>query len=611
MGLPQWLACPDPRIFTSDRYVVLDTETTNRMKGNAVDPQNRLLMARWTRSDDLITREVVGSEYEMGDLLADLEWADFFIAHNAKFDLKWLRRCGADLTRLLPFDTMIAEYVIAGNRKWPLSLGEISKRRGFGSKDPYVDLCMKGGVCPSELPLSFLSRRCGKDIWQTREIFLQQLRELDTAGLLPVFLTRCIFTPVLADIEMNGMVADRERVEEEHLRLTSELARLDVDMHAFTGGINPRSSKQMREFLYETLKFKPLRVRNKETFGTDAVTLAKLKATNKRQRAFLELRREHSKVSALLTKAVQFLYGAVIETDGKFFAQFNQTITKTHRLSSSGIPVLFNMYDKPKSVQFQNFPRQYKRLFKARFPDWDIGEIDGAQLEFRVAAFLGDDKQAKADIRDGVDVHTFTATTITEAGQPTTRQEAKPHTFKPLYGGQSGTKAEQAYYTAFKEKYSGVAQEQARWISEVVRSKTLRLASGLVLYWPMATYQSSGYVQGQEQICNAPVQSLATAEMMPIAITYMWHRMKLANMQSFLISTIHDSVIGEIHPEEHGTFKEIGCQSFTRDSFFYLKEVYSINWDVPMAAGIKIGKYWGEGEEEVYECDPKTLQITS
>lgn len=608
MGLPTWLQRPDPRIFTSEKYVVLDFETTNLDTGNAVNKDNRLLMAHYLRNDDPSTvHEIVGSEYEMQELLDALEWADFFVAHNAKFEYKWLLRCGADLTKLIAFDTMIAEYVIAGNRGWKLSLGAISARRGFGGKDPYVDLCIKGGVCPSDIPKNFLSRRCKKDVIQTREVFLQQKHELDDAGLLPVFFTRSIFTPVLADMEMNGMVADEGRVVEEYKRLTSELSVLDAEMNEFTGGVNPKSYPQMREFIYGTLKFKPLKVRGKEVFGTDADTLSALKATNKKQRAFLELRKKHSKVSALLTKSVQFLMGVVTERNGLFFAQFNQTVTKTHRLSSSGLPVKFDMYEKAKSVQFQNFPRQYKPLFKARRDGWKIGEADGAQIEFRVAAFLGDDKQAKADIREGVDVHLFTASTITEAGQATTRQEAKSHTFKPLYGGQSGTEAERAYYTAFKEKYSGVAEEQTRWIAEVVRTKSLRLASGLRLYWPHARYSSSGYVDGQAQICNAPVQSLATAEMMPVAITYMWHYMKAEGMQSFMVSTIHDSVVSELHPDEEELYKKLAVKSFTTDCYSYLETVYGLKWDVPMGVGIKIGEYWGEGDEEVFTMEPEEI----
>lgn len=599
MSLPIWLTNPTTEIYHGN-YVVLDFETTNLDKGNAVNKDNKLLLGCWKRSDSHTHKEHWGNEYEYDELIQDLYWADFFVAHNAKFELKWSARAGADLTKLLPFDTQIAEYVISGNRGWKTALGAVSERRGFGSKEPYVDLCMKGGVCPSELPRSMLAKRCGMDIYQTEEIFLQQLDEMEKAGLLPAFHTRCMFTPVLADMEMQGMHVDGDRIKAEFNNLSYKAAELAQKLEDFTGGINPRSVPQMREYLYEVLKFKPLKVRGKEVLGTDQDTMAKLKAKTKKQKQFLELKKEFGKVNALLTKSIMFLYGVHKERGDIFHAQFNQCVTKTHRLSSSGLPIKFELYQgKSKSMQFQNFPRIYKGMFTARNEQWYMGEIDGAQLEFRVAAFLGKDKQAKEDIRNGTDIHSFTANTITEAGQETTRQEAKVHTFKPLYGGSSGTKAEQAYYEAFKTKYSGVASEQQAWLDEVVRTKCLRLASGLILYWPTTVLQASGYITNREQICNAPVQSLATAEMMPIAITYMWHRMKMAEMESFLVNTIHDSAIAEIHPDERELFTEVGVQAFTTDSYEYFKVMYDLDWDVPMGAGIKMGKHWGEGAEPI------------
>lgn len=600
MSLPVWLTNPDANIYHDQKFVVLDFETTNLDKGNAVTKDNKLLLGHWMRSDDMIPKKHWGNEYEYAELLADLEWATFFVAHNAKFELKWLVRCGADLTRLLPFDTQIAEYVISGNRGWKTGLGAVAPRYGYGGKDPYVDLCMKGGVCPSELPRSLLDNRCGKDIQQTYGIFTEQLATLTDKGLLPCFHTRCMFSPVLADMEMQGMHVDGERVMAEFNKLSYEVAELAQKLDVVTGGINPRSPKQMQTFLYDVMKFKPLKVRGKEVRGTDQATVAQLKARNKKQREFLKLKTDFGKVNALLTKSVMFLYGVHKERGDIFHAQFNQCVTKTHRLSSSGLPIKFDMYNgKSKSMQFQNFPRIYKSMFSARRSGWYMGEIDGAQLEFRVAAFLGQDTQAKEDIRNGTDIHSFTAATITEAGQDTTRQAAKVHTFKPLYGGSSGTKAEQAYYEAFKIKYSGVAQTQQEWLDEVVRTKQLRLASGLIMYWPTTTLQSSGYITNREQICNAPVQSLATAEMMPVAITYMWHRMKLAQMESFLVNTIHDSAIAEIHPDERELFTEVGVQSFTSDSYEYFKVMYDLDWDVPMGAGIKMGEHWGEGAEPI------------
>lgn len=602
--IPHWLERPDPEIYLTGTYVVLDFETTNKDKGNAVIPDNRLLLSCWKRSDSGEARELWGSEYEVADLLADLEWADFFVAQNSKFELKWLKRCGADLRKLLPYDTMIGEYVLAGNRKWPLGLGEISKRYGYGGKDPYVDTAMRGGVCPSELPSFMLGNRCKKDIYQTEQIFLEQRKRITEGGLLPVMFTRCIFTPCLADMEMNGMHLDHARVKEEYSKLHSRMQELTAELDEFTGGVNMRSAKQKAEFLYDVLKFKPKKVRGKEQRGTDIETITALKATNKKQRRFKELQGEFAKVNALLTKSVEFMQGVCEERAGVFYAQFNQCVTKTHRLSSSGLPLKFKLYDKPKSVQFQNFPRQYKGMFSARTPGWVMGEIDGAQLEFRVAAFCGQDTVATQDIVDGVDVHQFTADTLTNAGQETARQEAKSRTFKPLYGGSSGTDAEVAYFNAFKEKYQGIAGAQNDWLTEVVTTKSLRLASGLRCYWPDCTIQKSGYIVGTTQICNLPVQSLATAEIIPIAVTYMWHRMN--GMESFLVNTIHDSAISEIKEDERELFQEVGVQSFTNDVYFYLNAVYGLQFNVPLGAGVKLGLHWGEGEEVVTTVNPET-----
>lgn len=70
-------------------------------------------------------------------------------------------------------------------------------------------------------------------------------------------------------------------------------------------------------------------------------------------------------------------------------------------------------------------------------------------------------------------------------------------------------------------------------------------------------------------------------------------------MESFLVNTIHDSAIAEVHPEEGELFAEIGVQSFTTDCYNYLRTVYELDWNVPMGAGIKIGRNWGIGEEPV------------
>ena len=74
-------------------------------------------------------------------------------------------------------------------------------------------------------------------------------------------------------------------------------------------------------------------------------------------------------------------------------------------------------------------------------------EIDFLQLEFETAVFLAQDKQGMEDIKNKIDVHQYTADII-----GVSRQDAKAHTFKPLYGGVTGTEDEKRYYTKFFRK---------------------------------------------------------------------------------------------------------------------------------------------------------------
>lgn len=604
--IPEFINNPDPSIYLTNNYITLDLETTNLDKGSAINEQNRIVLG------------VAGNNvfYNSGELKTYLyttliETNHILVAHNAKFELQWLKRLGLPLEQILVYDTMLAEYVLAGNKNVNLSLGAIAKRRGFGSKDPFIDICMKGGICPSEMPKELLERRCIKDVEQTESIFLQQREELNKQDKLKTLYTRCIFTPVLADIEFNGLYLDGDKVEATYRDYTNRFEELEQELGKITGGINLRSPKQKAEFLYDTLGFSeptdrrgnPIRTPSGGR-RTDSDIIRSLKASNQRQREFIKLYKDYNKLSAAISKNLDFFHGVVREYDNVFYGQFNQSITQTHRLSSSGRALFFKCFgDKSKSVQFQNLPRQFKSLFTARKEGWKVGEIDGAQLEFRVAAHLGKDAVATDAIRSGFDVHSFTAQVLTENGEETTRQEAKAHTFKPLYGGRSGTRAQQAYYGAFRERYKGISSTQQHWIDTVLATKKLTIPSGLEFFWPDTKLQND-FVINTPSICNYPVQSYATADIIPIAVTKLWHDIKANNLQSFLINTIHDSAIMEVHPDEEDHLKDIGFKAFTEYVYTYLKQVYNDEFTVPLGAEFKLGSHWSTGEETLYSMEP-------
>lgn len=606
MDLPKHITNPDPSIYLSDNYVVFDTESTTLDRGSAVNKSNKLVLTVWGNGGNY--KSIYGDEFSIAEVVEACEQADFVVAQNAKHDLQWLVRAGADLTKIVVYDTMLGAYVEDGNVRKRRDLNSLAARyKVRARKDKLVNAMIKMGVCPSEIPRSWLELYCEADVRTTEQVFLKQRELLHENNLLPVLYTRCLFTVPLADIEFNGMHLDSELVEKEYIRLCYELADAERQLKTLTGGINPRSTKQLGEFLYGTLKFPVPKDRygheKKTTTGnypTDKRTIAGLKPRTKKQKLFLELKSKQSKLNAALSKNIEFFQGVCEELGGTFTAQFNQAVTVTHRLSSSGRKTKFAKYKDEKSVQFQNMPRGYKPMFCSRNDGWLIGEIDQAQLEFRVAGHSGKDKQVLYDINNKVDIHQFTANTLTEAGQPTDRQGAKEHTFKPLYGGSSGTEAEQAYYEAFKKKYADLTTTQEGWVNTVLMDKKLVLETGLICYWPDTEVTRSGYITNTSQIYNLPIQNLATAEIVPVGVTYQWHRMKAAKMKSFLVNTIHDSSIGEVHPEEKDQYAEIGEQAFVHDVIKYLDVVYGINFEVPLEAEMSFGRWWGE--KQCKEC---------
>jgi len=594
--LPRRLRSPNPREYLDGNYCVVDFETTNSSNGSALDAGNRLILAcavlgpqhplrgRYGR-----TYAKWGGEFEQSELAEIVRSADYFVAHNSKFELQWLARMGFEERDLFAYCTQIGEYVLRGNRRGPLSLDHVSRSYGLHGKHRYVSWLLGHGVCPSEVGRGSLESYCLNDCEITEQVFLEQRSKLDRDGLLPVAYQRNLVTPCLAEIEKYGMFLDRERVAAKHRDTRRSYEDALASLEQLFGAINWNSPKQVRNLVYGSLGFSELLGRDGRPVRTasgqpkaDSKTIPLLEAVTPQQKEF----KKRFKALAPLKKRVQILdkmMECLEEDNGHVLASFNQTITQTHRLSSTG---------KRWGFQFHNFPRDFKPLFRSRREGLSVLEADAPQLEFRAAAFLGADKQAKADIRAGADIHSFTASVL-----GCERQTAKAYTFKPLYGGNSGTRKELEYYAAFRKKYSDLYKVQTGWTYEVVKSKKLRIASGLIFYWPDTKIKHGGYITNTPSIFNYPVQSFATADIIPLSLVILWHLTR--GMKSFIVNTIHDSIIAEVEQEEISAFKACVGEAFSGRSLYeILERLYGIKFDVPLGAEVKVGPYWGAKDEE-------------
>jgi DNA polymerase-1 len=625
--LPPHVASPDPAVYWSENYVVLDFETTTILKGSPLADGNRIILACWSRAVALSVQRGDGgtvynrenkalfaNEFGMGDLVRDIEQADFVVAHNAKFELGWLRRCGLDLRKVVVYDTMIGEHVLGGN-KWALqqlSLSMSLARHGLAPKEDLCGMMLKAGYDTSEIPESWLLDYCKRDVAACEELFLVQRKLLKKGGLEHIQYQRCLVTPALCDIEFAGMQLDAEQVNAAIALKENEYAKKTEEFQRYMGGISPASPQQKGKYIFDVLKFKiprdhkgaPMLTKSGAP-STAAEVLKSLKPSNAKQEEWLRLQEEWAQLHSDVTKYLRKFKLCCDEAGGVLKAVFNQCSARTHRLSSSGF--MFG-------VQFQNLNRAFKPTFTARNEGWLVGEADGAQLEFRIAAHMGRDKQALYDITHKVDIHKFSASQLLEIDAedvtPAQRQAAKEETFKPLYGGQSGTPKQMRYYKAFAEKYHQIADTQRGWTHKVVNDKKLRTEYGLVFYWPGCRMSHSGYVIHTTNIYNYPVQGFATAEIIPLALVCAWHRM--ADMKSFLVNTVHDSIIAELHPEETELWNEVAQQCLIRDCYDLLEKLYKVRLTVPLGAGVMIGSHWANKEakagEVVYEAPPELYE---
>jgi len=297
--------------------------------------------------------------------------------------------------------------------------------------------------------------------------------------------------------------------------------------------------------------------------------------------SFLQDYLRYSAIRSYLSTFVDGI-GIYSKDDGFLHATLTQSVTATGRFSG-------------KEPNMQNMPRggtfPVKRVFVSRWKGGQICEADFAQLEFRTAAYLAQDETAMEEINTGFDVHSYTAKVISDAGQPTTRQQAKEHTFAPLFGatGYGRSKAEEAYYIQFIDKYKGIAAWHKNLGEEAMRFNKITNVSGRQYAFPDISRRSNGSVTHFTMIKNYPVQGFATGDVVPVVLNEMYKR--LEPMQSCLVNTVHDSTVIDIHPDE--VDQVLGMVNDMNEGLTDLVEsVYGIRMNVPLLLEAKIGPNW-------------------
>ena len=292
------------------------------------------------------------------------------------------------------------------------------------------------------------------------------------------------------------------------------------------------------------------------------------------------------RLSAVDTYLSSFVEGIAthVKNDGKLHVRLLQHRTGTGRLSGADP----NMQNMPRGGTFP-----VKKVFISRWHGGEIMEADFAQLEFRVAAFLSQDMTAIDEVTTGFDVHSYTAQVISDAGQPMSRQEAKAHTFAPLYGasGFGRSKAEAAYYQQFTTKYSGIAKWHESLAKEALNTGKITTPSGREFAFPDVTRRRYGGVTYFTQIKNYPVQSFATADIVPISLIYIDKLLTANKLRSCVVNTVHDSIVLDVHPQEKETVLKV-IRTANDRLIDIVNRKWDIDFNIPLLLEAKIGPNW-------------------
>jgi DNA polymerase I-like protein with 3'-5' exonuclease and polymerase domains len=334
-------------------------------------------------------------------------------------------------------------------------------------------------------------------------------------------------------------------------------------------------------------KLLPLNVKDVGVNGfvTDADKLEYLlgETNDPKAREFLSGLVRLNQINTYLNTFVDGIKRAVHFSTLLLYTNFNQIVTATGRLSST-------------DPNFQNIPRAktfpVKRAIVSRFPGGGIVEADYAQLEFRVAGDLSNDPQIYEDVINKVDIHAFTRDTLNAADKGNRdRQDAKPETFKPVYGGTYGTPVQMAYYKAFKLKYKGLTEWQEQTAEFVLRNGYYKLPTGRQYRWVGLSRNWDGRVNFFTQIVNYPVQGFATGDIVPLACILIDREFTKRGLRSVPFVTVHDSIAVDYHPDEREVvIKIVGeCMLAVKQE---MKKRYDYDFKLPLEVEIKAGKNW-------------------
>jgi DNA polymerase I-like protein with 3'-5' exonuclease and polymerase domains len=231
-----------------------------------------------------------------------------------------------------------------------------------------------------------------------------------------------------------------------------------------------------------------------------------------------------------------------------------------------------------------------------------IVDADFKQLEWLVASYLSQDPVAMKEILNGTDLHSDNQARL----RLPTRLVAKTFLFRLIYGGSAYAYANDSEFAhisdspkywqrlidEFYSKYKGLARWHSSLMQEVIRNQKLAMPTGREYEFTKNSYGD----WPRTTILNYPVQGMG-ADLMAIARVSLFHKLRTLNTPNcLLVSTIHDSIILDVHRDSIRQLVPVIIQTW-EDIPRNFQTLFGVEFNLPCKVEVKIGPHWGATQE--------------
>ena len=525
-----------------------------------------------------------------------------FVAHNGKFDVKFLRtQLGWERARCT-FDTILAHYLLDENTKhglkplgarfldrpdWETGLGQyLRTRNDMYSKVDWNVLCQYAATDTRvSRELSYIFEEALK-----RQKVMTGPHESQSTYEWPFMQLKMREQEMFAEIERRGFLIDRKYLGDKDIEFTKVEEDLLAQAKEISNGViqNLNSPAQIAVYLYDVLGMPAPKGRKLKARSTNKEVIEQLKGTH----PIIGVLKEHRKVGKVHSSYVTNILNRVDDWDVLHSdAQLAHVVTQRISVQDPASQTMPRIGDDKDPLS--KYSRVIRNAFIAR-PGFLLGNFDYSQAELRIAAELSQDPFLLEVFRTGRSLHKEVA--LAMYGPNYTHEEymnCKMFNFSYLYGGTKHSFAESAglpitVAEAFVKKYDSIMPGLAAW--KKAQEATLRTKG----YLPYRTgsRRRSPYVNEvnkedvRKESFNSPCQGQAS-QMTSLSAIRLHEQMP--KFGAYILLLVHDSIIIEIPKENVNEVARLAISTMesTAAEFFP-----SVQWK----AEAEVGERWGTVE---------------